>query len=335
MIVVTGCPRSGTSLMMDCLRRALGDDRILGHKWPMQMRYEAALERHPEEVDEHYAIRRWIVARTSSNYQERLGLSKQMNPNGFWECRYTVPGIRWHLGIDCPPDKVCKVVSQGLAQSDPKYVDRIVFMLRHPREVAKSQEKLGRAFGDELREKEWVVHTPEMFVSVGIAVSRWMLANPDIPMILIEHAELLAEPEEELSRLKDFLGEGDFSDYPVNRRLHRSLPEVDANELWPLAEKMHDVMRESNWQGVLDVAKEHRKHLAAMNGLYCTRMMRPVATAECRNCRSHETVRQNFRDFAQQRGVDWKAEPCLFECDPLFVDDPKSIEESVSNNTWE
>ena len=34
MIIVSGCARSGTSLMMDCLRVALGEDKILGHKFP-------------------------------------------------------------------------------------------------------------------------------------------------------------------------------------------------------------------------------------------------------------------------------------------------------------
>lgn len=335
MIIVTGCPRSGTSLMMDCLRRALGEQRIMGYEWPI-LGNEDEMQQQSGETEEQFAIRSWIASRANLGRKKRLEEIRNMNPNGFWECRYTVAGVQWHLGINCPKDAICKIVSQGLAMSDPQYIDKIIFMLRHPREVAKSQEKLSRGiFDEELRQNEWVVHTPRMFVQVSIAVSRWLVANFHIPLLMIEYGDLLAEPEEELSRLKDFLGEGEFFDHPINRKLRRSLPETNDDELWPLSEEIYELMRKENWQGIIDAVKNHRREIAAIRGLFCTRLMRPVSKAECLNCRNNETVRKNFKVFAESRNIDWREEPCLFECDSLFVDNPVSIEDSIADNTWE
>ena len=40
MYVVSGCPRSGTSLMMDLMRVAYGEKRLLGKKFPQDEQME-------------------------------------------------------------------------------------------------------------------------------------------------------------------------------------------------------------------------------------------------------------------------------------------------------
>jgi len=61
LTVVSGCPRSGTSLMMDCLRTAFGDDRIIGNKFPQEERVNLGLDKHTEETDDEFAARRYVT----------------------------------------------------------------------------------------------------------------------------------------------------------------------------------------------------------------------------------------------------------------------------------
>jgi hypothetical protein len=124
MIVVSGCPRSGTSLMMDCLRIAFGEDRILGHKFPQEHGLLEAKKQGEEESDDHYEARMYAMNRglAVSGRLNDIERSKDMNPNGFWECRYTVQGVHWHRGIEVKNTDICKIVSQGLFFSDPKYI---------------------------------------------------------------------------------------------------------------------------------------------------------------------------------------------------------------------
>jgi len=44
-LIVSGYNRSGTSLMMDTCRRALGDDAIYGSKFPQQETVKKELEK--------------------------------------------------------------------------------------------------------------------------------------------------------------------------------------------------------------------------------------------------------------------------------------------------
>ena len=54
MIVVSGCPRSGTSLTMDCMRHAFGEDRIMGKKFPQERKYVFMKEQFEGEDDNAY-----------------------------------------------------------------------------------------------------------------------------------------------------------------------------------------------------------------------------------------------------------------------------------------
>jgi len=177
MIVVTGCPRSGTSCMMDQMRLAFGEDRLLGKKFPQ---YDGLLEmtkQGEDESDLHYKARMYVQERRGFN--EKLKEAKEtmdMNPNGFWEMRYTVSGVQWHLGMPDLKGKVCKIVSQGLVASNPEYIEKIVFMVRCPRQVAKSQERLRRIrWMSREHEQEMKIHTPEMFIQVTYQASKWLV----------------------------------------------------------------------------------------------------------------------------------------------------------------
>jgi hypothetical protein len=130
--------------MMDCLRLTFGDDRIMGSKFPQEDRISVGLEKHEEETQDEFEARNYIRDIVAPHATKDFEVSKDMNPNGFWECRYSVRGIKWHMNMPDLEGKVCKIVSQGLINSNPEYIDKIVYMLRDPRQVAKSQERLKR-----------------------------------------------------------------------------------------------------------------------------------------------------------------------------------------------
>ena len=332
MIIVSGCPRSGTSLMMDCLRQALGDDRIIGKAFPFEDRINQRAETEIEKyIKKKYGIR--------TKDQEAVEKSKDMNPNGFWECRYTVQGVKWHRGIDrvCKPEMVCKIVSQGLAHSDPKYIDRIIYMMRHPREVAKSQERLRSNLpgAEELKEKAGPVHSPKMFVDVTCAAARWLLENPK-PIQLVHYDSLIEYPEETLGAVKGFLGEGDFSKHPIDRGLKRSAREDIDNELWEDAEHIYDRFIAGDYQNLVEYIENPKSRTNKVGARYpCVRLDEMVVYKHCENCYNDKMTMWNLRKKAEERKIDWRNEPCVFECGIGIDVDTKAVEQSIQFNHWE
>lgn len=342
MIIVSGCPRSGTSLMMDCLRLALGEDRILGEKFPQEGKRDRKDAETEAEEPALLAINEYLKQKrkTLETGGKDLKEFRDMNPNGFWECRYTVRGVVWHMGIEdiCQAEKVCKVVSQGLTNTNPQFVDKMIFMIRHPREVAKSQERLVRGGSrviDRGIKKLGKVHTPEMFINVTISAAMWLQQYPQTNVLFVNHADLLADPDAELERVKTFLGEGDFIGHPVEKNLHRSKPEEIEHELWAEAEKIYDLFCAADFAGIVEYAKDARRAASRLQVRFkCPRMAETVSYAQCRVCATDKTTAENFKIKAINNEVDWRKEPCLFECGINLDGEQKTIEESIATNTW-
>jgi len=102
---VSGLRRSGTSLMMLCLRT--GGVPILGQKYAVHMNFNQPV---------------------SDN-------EKQGNPNGYWEMGgiTCLTGLRKnHLILGMDKD-VIKVVADCLYYSEPETINKIIFMKRPPR----------------------------------------------------------------------------------------------------------------------------------------------------------------------------------------------------------
>jgi hypothetical protein len=353
MYVVSGCPRSGTSLMMDILREVFGEERILGKKFPQEERIEEIERQGDEETDEHYAARMYLYNRNNDKEKilKDLEESKDMNPNGFWEMLYSVQGIQYRLGdierlnklLTEEEKSICKIVSQGLANSDPRFIDKMIYMIRHPRQVAKSQERLKRQFpmdqtpvlanGEEVK-----VHTPEMYINVTNIAASWLVANPKVPVLFINFDDLIENPDQELSRIQEFLGEGDFSKANgiIQPKLKRSLPQNIDSPFWEDAEAVYDNFVKGDFEGVIEYLKDPSRAIYVENTkLYCTRCEAPKAYNQCKMCRSHEITRNNMRKQSEDKKIDWKKEPCLFECLGLDPNaNPLTLEESIKNNFW-
>jgi len=353
MYVVSGCPRSGTSLMMDLLRVALGEDRILGKKFPQEEQIEAVREQGEEETDEHYAARMYVLDKTRDEEKilKDLEESKDMNPNGFWEMLYTVQGCHYRFfdadrleeitSTDKP--SICKIVSQGLNGTDPRYITKMIYMNRHPRAVAKSQERLKRnyPFSDDgkfvVNGEEVKVHTPEMYINVTAMASRYLSKYDQIPILYVNFDDLIAKPQETLSKVKDFLGEGDFdaAAAQIEPKLKRSEPENIDSPFWEDAEFVYDSFIKQDFEAVVDYLKDPERMIHRKNRRWlCVRMMTPKVEDECMKCISDSIVAGNYKKNAENRKIKWRDEPCIYECAHVAGQKYKTIEQSIRENHW-
>lgn len=353
MYVVSGCPRSGTSLMMDLMRVALGEDRILGKKFPQEEQIEEIREQGEEETDEQYAVRMYVFKKTrdEEKIMADLAESKDMNPNGFWEMLYTVQGCHYRFFDSDRLEKilteetpsVCKIVSQGLVGTDPRYITKMIYMIRHPRAVAKSQERLKRQYpfsedgkfivnGEEVK-----IHTPEMYINVTAMASRYLNKYKDIPVLYVFFDDLITKPQETLAKVKEFLGEGDFEKAAaqIEPKLNRSEPENIDSPFWEDAEFVYDHFINQDFEAIKEYLMEPTRMIHRKNKKWlCVRMMSPKVEDECLHCMNSETVRRNYQKTAEGKKIDWRNEPCIFECAHIVDKPKKTIQDSIRYNHW-
>ncbi len=371
MLIISGCPRSGTSVQMDIHRAVFGEERILGAKFPQEKRNKE----NQEEASDISAVRNYMSdkqAILSKAQGKETGRDfKDMNPNGFWECSFTVQGIKHSVGSqyllnhlkleDKDEMTICKVVSQGLLPSIPDYIDKIIYMVRHPRAVAKSQERLKRGFDVMTSDgtmknifEDLVVHTPEMYIKVTEQAARFFLNNKDIPVHFVHFEDLMSNPKEELDNIQKFTGFGDYTKAydVVSAKLNRSKHQDIPSKLWADAEIVYEKFCEAvghsrnfDRSKEMDCYREIVRYLKdpkretnrEKKNWPCFRSGQTVSEVQCNACMRNPVVRENFKKHAESVGVEWEMEPCSFECG-MNVDKEKneylSIEESIKNNFW-
>jgi len=133
MIIVSGCRRSGTSLMMRLLGMNLGFDRIYGEAHPMGIR------KSPFDTQGMFELRREAM-QPSPEIQEKR---QQLQGDGVYECEYTISGLRYDYYTPLPPrNSIIKVVAEGLINTDPSLIDEIIFMVRDPYNMLLSHSKI-------------------------------------------------------------------------------------------------------------------------------------------------------------------------------------------------
>jgi hypothetical protein len=355
MIVVSGCPRSGTSLTMLLMSKILGEDRIKGSKWPQ----EQERSRGEDEPAHLYEIRKFMEAKQraqvvkSGRDPEKY---KDMNPNGFWECQYSVRGISYNY-----PDRAflrtveqeedgnrscVKIVSQGLLSSDPRYLSKIIYLIRHPRKVAKSQERLSRGLQLEGKDiSEHVkIHTPEMYINVTVAACRFLLENPDIPVLFVNYDDLINDAARKVEDICNFIDQPFAQAWTktatlIKPNLRRSAPEDVDNALWEDAENVYDMFNEGMFQEIIDYASDPLKPMNRSTRKWsCPRSGNVVDEKICGMCVKDRDFRDEARKAADLRRIDWKEQPCLFECG-LDLDRPDAEyltpDESIQHNSWQ
>jgi hypothetical protein len=320
--------------MMLLLKEALGEDRIIGSQW---MNIDAQID----DINKLACID-YIKDKTNPAWRQEQAESKDMNPNGFWECRWTVRGIQWEQQ---PPasNKVCKIVSQGLSRSNPEYIDKIVLMVRHPWAVANSQRNLSLNMPfAKARNKDIGNVSPNMYINVTVAVSRWILANQP-QLLIVNYDDLISSPDRTIKTLSDFVGDGDWGEAQkvIQQKYNRSEPtRVDDQKHWDTALEIHEHFKVGDWQGVSaigDRIKEEAKDTSPIR-FHCPRWGGQVGNDFCTSCRSDDaSFKDNLKSASVRRNIDWSAEPCLWECGMNPDRDtytPLTIKESIAKNHW-
>ena len=388
IIIVSGCPRSGTSLCMDSHRNMYGDDIIMGSALidnDADADFEKRQAEHLESIkhDGRKTVIAYLMSRAEERFpqrkirrerrKERKAESVDMNPNGYWEhLQFSVNGIKYHpqhrdeLQRALVEPKVLKVVSQGLMASDPVYIKRIVYMLRHPRAVAKSQERLQRRdiIGTDRQGQKYnlmekaVIHTPQMFINVTLAAMRFFADNPNIPVKIIQYENLLTDPDTAIQSIYDFNGlEGDVEagKATVDKSLNRSNHQDIENPLWDESEYIHAAMckletlfnsgaAHKEIVKIVDETMEYMGKIERENNRqntkwFCLRSKKDVNATDCEMCMLHFEHRENLRKQSEKKvkeGIrDWVDEPCLFECG-MDVKRTKyvSLQDSIFINWW-
>jgi len=308
--------------MSSILRKVVGEDKFHGVKFPQEERLEQ-MKRNMRPIDFY------IKDKAEPGWNDVK--YKDLNPNGFWECPWTVRGCSRY---DSRPTELegAKIVSQGLANSNPEAISRVLYMVRDPHSVAKSQERLKRKF-----DNAGTVHSPEMFIKVHQQAARWIVGHkPDVRVVNFD--DLVADPASVLSDLDAWVEgvgfPGKFMDSvgEIEPRLRRSAdhetPQQSAeDDAWEDAESIHASLLEGDFESV---ASHKRTKLDPLRNFYCVRLNQPMPAAACKHCLSDKDTRNNFKKTAEQRQIDWRKEPCTYQCK---VDNMK-IEESVALNHW-
>lgn len=352
LTVVSGVNRSGTSLWMNIFREILGEDRILGDQFPREV---VRPVRREKETDDQYAIRKYVHDRLESEFNLRLrdtddDDTKDMNPEGFWEMEYAVHGLRYMwkyretlADIRKGRPYVCKIVSQGLKQSDPSYISRVVYTIRDPKSVAKSQERLRRPDYFE----GYTVNTPEMGLLLTLRACEWIVANPDIPVFFAHYEDLVSDPITVLERVSSFIG-ADFT--PASKLIRQDLnrssnaPMVE-NPMWEDAEyvykefckgvSLYDTDKQGAlfvFQDLLDWSMDPKLRINRENYIfYCPRAKLPVSVNVCKQCQIDPKNRR-IQSEKTPGGGHWSKWPCPGECGADPLKEPKTIEESILNN---
>ena len=362
MFIVSGCPRSGTSMMTLILKTMLEPDgyEVLGEKFPQENRFDRKQRRREKKQNEtakQFELREYLMNNRPEIYikekgeretkiQEQLEETKKMNPMGFWECKYTVNGAQWHLGIDdiCTPKKICKIVSQGLINTDPRFCEKVIFMLRKPAKVASSQEHLGRENFDKFiggqRGKGGMtkVHDVTMFIKVTQFAAAWFNRTGVKPLI-VEYDEFTSNPDKGLREICEYLGAGDpdLGKPIISEKLKRSEDKkIDPDGSFSEADEIYELMLKYDFQGILNYRA--KKNARSQQSFPCLRLKCDTNYNHCVDCKKGGEFAYKMREYAEQQNIDHGKEPCVFECgfDPDRYDDDSylSVKESIENSHW-
>lgn len=248
-IVVSGEPRSGTSLMMQTLS-LLGLDT-----W----------------VDDHMLDRLGDIVPKEFLYD--------LNPKGFYETKFVSTGLNLpsimtfvdklpttnenkqkfkdHLQtvFDRNNGKVVKVVTNGLLKTDPDYIKHLIMCMRNPVNVAASQTNL--ISNVQIPEKEgWKnlpsEFTPSRYIFEMASLCVYFLNNPTLlsRTTWVDYETIVECPEQEITRLCQALGVNNGIEKAVqnvDKKLRRqNVTLEDMTDDWKLAMKIYEALRNQN-----------------------------------------------------------------------------------------
>jgi hypothetical protein len=162
IVVVSGLPRSGTSLMMQVIH-AGGVPALVDH----------------------------------------VRAADADNPRGYFECE-RVKKLKTDAGwLPEARGKVVKMVSQLLYDLPPAERYRVVFMERDMDEILASQEKMLTRLGRATPPRAEMARAFEMHLN---RLHKWLAEQPNVALLRVRYADVVARPAEQVARVDAFLG---------------------------------------------------------------------------------------------------------------------------------
>ena len=162
--VVSGIPRSGTSLMMQMI--AAGGMPVL---------------------------------------TDGLRSADENNPRGYkeWEAAKSLP--QTPEIIAAAEGKVVKVISSLLFSLPKEHEYRVIFMRRPIEQIVASQNKMLERLGQKLP------NAPQRVVTSAFndhlkKVQKWLSEQPNIAVLYVDYAAVLANPHQEAEKIAQFVG---------------------------------------------------------------------------------------------------------------------------------
>ena len=232
-IVVSGEPRSGTSMMMQTLN-------LLGlNIW---------------QNDE---------TRNKSKDDTYLKHAQKLNPKGFFETQFVVRGINlermkknaenkdnFENILEQHNGEVVKIVTRGLLNTSSELIDKIIFCARSPRSIAYSQTELTSTVMVASNKGDWefpiLDYNPLNYI---IDISR-LLKNIDKykdKMTVVKYNDMHNNAEETIKSIISFLNL-----IPTEKQINSAIKNVDPNlnrksnppnipgKEWEIAEKLYE-----------------------------------------------------------------------------------------------
>jgi len=234
MIVVTGLPRSGTSLMM----------RILE---------SLSIPITGQQFFDH----------TDSDRKERY---HYLNPDGFFEIRGTVGSGK----ITNPSEfigKAVKVVIPGVMRVPLENIEKIIFCLRNPSEVIESQRNLmsnvevgtteGKKYLPELTQRSFINYIRSMGILVLGATDEFWNKT-----LVVEYQELITKPEKVIQKISEFLNVPFVDKNLIKPDLYRSKAVIEVD---PLAMEIYNAIKTKNFSGIKNDLQDYLQNLAFEN----------------------------------------------------------------------
>lgn len=247
MIVVTGAPRSGTSLMMQILRDSLGPDRVVGYAQPPEA---------PEWIPD---MRRRLPGITDAELHTMAIEMAMECPDGYWEAPWVMRGVPDDESY--PEGYACKLVGAGLANTAPEKVDRVIYMLRDPLGTARSAARLAGTLQGKGVPDDTGLST-DLFIENTLGACRY-LAEHSPPVLVVELMELCRMPEYTCGRVGAFIGEPVIKPDGIRKGGPRRISCVtDHGGAWDLAYDLYRLVYQRDWQGALKAHEAHRNKAA-------------------------------------------------------------------------
>ena len=320
MRVVSGYPDHVVSLVMAVLRDTVGDTNILKTSpFDPGIRGNPAKEYLEGKECEHDSL--------------------PLKPEEALECLYTTQGCYYRLGERAflesltrettATSKICKLAVGGLAATDPRYAHKILYVVENPRRITREHGSWPSP------------NTPIGFSRANTLAAEWLVENGEIPVTVVEYGELLERKGEALAKIKEFAGVAMLENLGrLDGVTPSKLAEVPDSGEWRDATYIWDMIRTGNFRGVVEyMSKPRSTHVVDLT-IPCARLGSITGYRECADfCMAPdvEWVKKQIA-WANENGIEWWNEPCLFECglNPFADKDTwLSIEDSIDSNHWE